>query len=430
MNAALPEATDLVIVLPHLGAGGAQKVALLAAEHFQSQGLNVVLVTLLPGKALAHRLPANLVWLDLGPIVASTWKDRALIARIRRFSLAYSSKLLSLSLLLCSWPWLKTLRAPAQAALIQWLVISLSGPQAALLRDLFKERPPRIVLSMLTKTNLLCCQALWNLPSHLVISERNDPGLQRQTFAWRSLQSLLWHRANRITANTIGVLGPLKTIHPELAAKITLLPNPLPKSLPQNPPISGDVHPYGATYLLAVCRLVPQKGIDLLIQAYAMLDLSLRQNWPLLIAGDGPERAAFESLAEQCGVGDSVHFLGFVPDPFSLYQKGSVFILSSRFEGMPNALLEAMSQGLAVIVSDASPGPLEVVAHERTGLVVASGEVLPLVSALIRLMCDQSLRTRLGQAASLRISNHDWPVIEPLWQDALNLNKVLTPNTN
>ena len=89
-----------------------------------------------------------------------------------------------------------------------------------------------------------------------------------------------------------------------------------------------------------------------------------------------------------------------------------------------------MSQGLAVIVSDASPGPLEVVAHERTGLVVASGEVLPLVSALNRLMCDQSLRTRLGQAASLRISNHDWPVIEPLWQDALNLGKVLTPNTN
>ena len=89
-------AWDLVIVLPHLGPGGAQKVALLAAEQLLGEGKHVALLTLLPDKPKTHQLPEGLVWIDLGVDVAATTSNRALLARGRRFLLAWSRRLLAL----------------------------------------------------------------------------------------------------------------------------------------------------------------------------------------------------------------------------------------------------------------------------------------------------------------------------------------------
>ena len=218
---------DLMIVLPHLGPGGAQKVALLAADHFLAAGLKVVLVTLLPDKPRTHALPDALCWIDLGDAVAAGRSNQAFMARAGRFARVWTRRLLAWLIVGLAWPWLQKIRPGRHPALVHWLLISLSGPQAFLLQVLLADtRPPR-VLSLLTKTNLLCCQALWDLPGHLVVSERNDPQLQLLRFPWVQLQSWLWQRADRITANTSGVLMGLQACYPDQAAAMQLLPNPL-----------------------------------------------------------------------------------------------------------------------------------------------------------------------------------------------------------
>ncbi len=88
---------------------------------------------------------------------------------------------------------------------------------------------------------------------------------------------------------------------------------------------------------------------------------------------------------------------------------------------MPNALLEAMGSGLAPVVTDASPGPLELVETGITGLVVPAGRPEPLAAALRRLVEDPALRQRCGAAAAELLRQHDWPALEPVWRELLQL---------
>jgi len=420
MEPVLPDHCDLVIVLPHLGPGGAQKVALMAADHFIRHGLSVVLVTLLPNKPVAHVLPEGLLWIDLGPKVAETWSDRALTARAARFVKGWSRRLLAWFSLGMAWTVLRSIPPGRFAGLVHWLMTSVSGVQASLLRDLLVRGRPLRVLSLLTRTNLLCCQALWSSSGHLVVSERNDPRLQTQPFPWPRLQSWLWHRADVITANTAGVLAGLKDCYPQRASEFRLLPNPLVVA-PAAVRGSGAPSDRGDHCFLAVCRLVPQKGIDLLVRAYAQLPAPLRAVWPLVVVGDGPDRSLLETLAASLLPAGQVQFLGFQPNPMDFYRSGAVFVLPSRYEGMPNALLEAMGSGLAVIVSDASPGPLELVSHGESGWVVPTEQVELLSDAMQRLAEDNELRLRLGFAAAQLMAAHSWDVLDATWRSALCL---------
>jgi glycosyltransferase involved in cell wall biosynthesis len=420
MEPALPDHCDLVIVLPHLGPGGAQKVALMAADHFLQHGLRVALVTLLPDKPIAHVLPEGLPWIDLGPKVAETWSNRALTARAGRFVQGWCRRLLAWLVLGTAWTGLRTIPPGRFAGCVHWLMTSVSGVQASLLRDLLVRGRPVRVLSLLTRTNLLCCQALWASPGHLVVSERNDPRLQTQPFPWPRLQSWLWHRADVITANTAGVLTGLKDCYPKRASEFRLLPNPLVVA-PAAVNRCGDSSDRELPCFLAVCRLVPQKGIDLLVRAYAQLPDALRAVWPLVIVGDGPDRSLLEALAASLLPADQVQFLGFQPNPLRFYRPGAVFVLPSRYEGMPNALLEAMGSGLSVIVSDASPGPMEVVRHGESGWVVPSEQVGPLSNAMQRLAEDDALRLRLGSAAAELMTAHSWDALDATWKNALCL---------
>ena len=416
---ALPTGCDLVFVLPHLGPGGAQKVALLAAEHFLADGLNVALVTLLPGHAQAHDLPEGLCWVDLGGDVASARSHRTLKARSARLL----HRWLALLLAAVSWPVLQGLRPGRHGGVVRWMLIGLIGPQASLLHRLLAQAPPRRVMSMLTRTNLLCCQALWMLPGHLVVSERNDPSRQRLSFPWPRLQGWLWCRADRITANTAGVLDALQCRNPGLASRMNLLPNPLVLRSAQQGGI-GLSHKSERSAFIAVCRLVPQKGVDLLLEAYAALSTAIHSQWRLLIVGEGPERTALEQRTRDLQLAERIHFLGFQTDPSRYFLDAGVFVLPSRFEGMPNALLEAMGCGLAPIVTDASPGPLEVVSDEQSGLVVPSGSIAALTTAMERLALDAALRTRLGQTAAATMRQHSWSVLDQPWRDVLALPSV------
>ena len=419
MTEAVPAAgrDDLWVVLPHLGAGGAQKVALIAARHFAAQGLKVKLVTLIPGHPVAHALPDGIPLLELG---AQT--DRSWWARGGRFTLAQLDKLIRwLFQLQLRWfaGWFKARVRLGRRGLAMQLfrlgTVATAGLRLRQLRREFRRQRPHRVLSLLTRTNITCCCAAWDLPIHLVVSERNDPSRQLLPEVWQRMRPLAYRRPDVVTANSAGVLSALESMGPW--ERLALLPNPLP-SAPAQAACGGDSSAIG---FINVARLVPQKGLDVLIAALPRLS-GAAADWPVTLVGDGPEHTALEQQARDLGVSGRMRCLGFRSDPERFLAEAAVFVLPSRFEGMPNALLEAMAAGLAVIVTDASPGPLEMVEPGVSGLVVPSDDPAALAKAMDALASDPERCRRMGAAARTRIGALDWPQLEPLWRSILALS--------
>ena len=154
---------------------------------------------------------------------------------------------------------------------------------------------------------------------------------------------------------------------------------------------------FGPETLLFLGRLDPLKGLDVALTAWARV-VVLRPSAQLVLAGDGLARPALEAQVEALGVGASVRFLGTRPDPEALLRAAQGFLLPSRSEGMSNALLEAMASGLACVASRIG-GNSELLEHKVTGLLTPAGDVAALAEAMLALLEDVNLRSRLGSAA-------------------------------
>jgi glycosyltransferase involved in cell wall biosynthesis len=146
-----------------------------------------------------------------------------------------------------------------------------------------------------------------------------------------------------------------------------------------------------------VGRFVAIKDLPTLIRAFARVSADVR-GARLILVGDGDERRDVETLVRECGIGDRVCLAGWRTDLVAVYGAIDVGVLSSRNEGTPVALIEAMAAGRPVVATDAG-GVADVVAHERTGLVVPRGDVEALAAAMTRLARDAALRRRLGDEA-------------------------------
>jgi len=159
-------------------------------------------------------------------------------------------------------------------------------------------------------------------------------------------------------------------------------------------------YPHPRPYILGIGRHVPQKGFDVLLQAFA---LSNQDSHDLLLAGDGPERPALGRLAADLDIEDRVRFVGRADRPMavSLFAGCSFFVLPSRQEPQGIVNLEAMAAGKAVLASRVGGVP-EIVQDDETGLLVPAEDVPALAQAIARLADDASLRQRLGAAGRER----------------------------
>ena len=160
--------------------------------------------------------------------------------------------------------------------------------------------------------------------------------------------------------------------------------------------------------LVCVARLARHKGIDVLLEAMAILrhdEVSVQ----LLIAGEGPERSALERLSEQRGVGSAITFLGNVDHSRipELWQTADIAVLPSRTEGLPLAALEAMAHSIPVVATRVGGIP-EVIRDGENGLLVESGDASALAQALKRLATNPALSRRLGAAARATVADGGW----------------------
>lgn len=159
------------------------------------------------------------------------------------------------------------------------------------------------------------------------------------------------------------------------------------------------------TPLLAfAARLVVSKGADLLLKAMP----TIWQSSPgvqLALAGSGNMQSALHNQAAALERPEQIHFLGTLDDVRPLLADCDIFMQPSLAEGLPFAVLEAMAMGRPVVASDAG-GTAEAVLHSQTGLIVAPGATQPLAEAVLKLLVDQELRQRMGQAARARVVAH------------------------
>ncbi|WP_019591002.1 glycosyltransferase [Thioalkalivibrio sp. ALE20] len=134
--------------------------------------------------------------------------------------------------------------------------------------------------------------------------------------------------------------------------------------------------------ILAVGRLRPQKDFATLLRAFALLHA--RRPCRLIILGEGPERDRLQGLARELGIADHVDLAGFRSNPYPFMRAANLFVLSSRFEGSPNVLVEAMALGTPVVSTDCPSGPREILAGGRLGPLVPVGDAPALADGMAR----------------------------------------------
>ncbi|WP_084464141.1 glycosyltransferase [Microtetraspora fusca] len=185
------------------------------------------------------------------------------------------------------------------------------------------------------------------------------------------------------------------------------------------PPLTGGPSPLNAKTVIAIGRLVKVKGFDLLLHAWERVS-AVRPGWMLRIVGSGPERARLLKLVGELGLACSVEFPGPSRDVGAELDDASIFVLSSRREGFPMAILEALSKGVPVVAFDCPHGPGEIVTHGHDGLLVPRRDVAALAATLGLLIDDESERRMMGTAALTTSRQYDPDVIGRRWTELLS----------
>jgi glycosyltransferase involved in cell wall biosynthesis len=170
--------------------------------------------------------------------------------------------------------------------------------------------------------------------------------------------------------------------------------------------------------VLGVGRLSAQKGFGRLIRAFAPV-AAAHPEWRLRICGDGPRRRFLHRLVRDLGLTERVALPGAVRGIEHEMARASVFALSSRFEGFPMVLLEAMSMGLAIVSFDCPTGPRELLDDGRSGILVPEGDVDALAAALERVVADAELRGRLGRGAQAVAAAYSLDRVGERWDELL-----------
>lgn len=268
-------------------------------------------------------------------------------------------------------------------------------PRRALgIRRAVGDADPDVVLVFTGFFSCVVLASLLGTPHRVFVSERVDPRMHHAGRWIEKARPMLYRRAAGLIVQTENVVTwASEILSPD---RVHVLPNPLaidPPALDS----SGHAEVHDPFRITAVGRMVHQKGFDLLLDAVAHIPADIR--WTLEILGEGPLRPELERQIDRLGLRDRVAMPGSRVDLASAYEHADAFVLPSRYEGFPNALVEAMAHGVAVITADCPSGPSEIVDDGVNGLLVSSESPRDITAAIERLVADDALRRRLGQAA-------------------------------
>ncbi len=371
-----PAGQAIVLVIATLGAGGAERVMTLLAGEWARRDNQVTLITF---AAVSD---------DFYP----------LSDKVKRIGLNV----------------LRPSRGPLDA-------IRNNFRRLALLRSTIIAARPNVIISFMDATNVLVLMATVGLQVPVIVSERIDPRYYPIAGGWSWLRRKVYLKAAAVVVQTMSVAEWAREF--VQAERVHVIPNPVtPVELQiTNYNLPAETIPR-SPFVMAIGRLDPQKGFDLLLRAFTDLPEGF-SSYSLLILGEGPDRLALERLATELGIIDRVVMPGRIKNVGSILAHANCFVMSSRFEGFPNALLEAMAVGLPVVSYSCPSGPSDIITHELNGLLVEPENIKGLSDAMARVLGSGELRRRLGDAARIEMSKFSLEQVTNRWEQLFNTER-------
>jgi GalNAc-alpha-(1->4)-GalNAc-alpha-(1->3)-diNAcBac-PP-undecaprenol alpha-1,4-N-acetyl-D-galactosaminyltransferase len=302
-----------------------------------------------------------------------------------------------------------------------WLKIPLmwrieSVLTVLLLRRALRQSNPSVILSFLDKLSVQTLMAATGLPIPVVVSERIDPHHHELTEKWVELRNRFYPRAAKVVVQT---RAGAKYFRPDVLRNTVVIPNPV-----IIPPNGSDAEPlpfkFGRKCLVAAGRLNPQKGFDFLLEAFQRLAFDY-PDWDLYIFGEGELRPSLESQITNLGLEGRAILAGKSGRLNDVFRAADVFVLSSRYEGFPNVLCEAMASGCAVVSFACPTGPDEIIRHGVDGLLVSEvGDIDGLTEAVRTCISNDGLRKKLAENAPDVMRRFPLEVVMKMWEDILS----------
>ncbi len=358
----------ITLVISSLSAGGAERVMSNMANYWAKNGWAVTLITLAKTDRDFFQLEDRVVRVSLGVAKQSASVFDAILNNVRR-------------------------------------VLSL--------RSAIYASRPDAVISFMDRVNVLTLLATRFTGVPVIIAERIDPLQHYIGKAWRWLRRLLYPKAAALVVQTRGVLD--WAVDKVGEKKAFVIPNSITLKASQTERGGGE---FPQPFILAVGRLEIQKGFDLLLRCFESVSQQYPE-WSLVILGEGSERAALELMVKKMGIEARVHLPGRHVNPMAVMAQASIFVLPSRFEGFPNALLEAMACGLPSISFDCPNGPNEIIRHGIDGILVPPEDVGALADAMQDFMAHPRKRERLVLRAQEVTDRFDTKRVMGMWEDML-----------
>jgi glycosyltransferase involved in cell wall biosynthesis len=261
----------------------------------------------------------------------------------------------------------------------------------ALVRYLRDEQPEALV-SALNYANVV---ALWarrlaGVPKRVLVNEQNTVSSSAFNSAKRRqrlvpyLMKRFYPWADYIIGNSQGVAEDLSEVLGLPRQRVKILYNPVVTPEVQQKAEASLEHPWfqldQPPVILAVGRLTKQKDFPTLIRAFAQV-LPTRSA-RLMILGEGVDRPMLEALVKELGLQDHVSLPGFVNNPYAYMRRAALYVLSSRWEGLPTVLIEALYCGVPIVATDCPSGSREILADGQHGVLVPVGDVTALSQAI------------------------------------------------
>ena len=276
-------------------------------------------------------------------------------------------------------------------------------------REIVKQEKPDIVLGMITRQAVISILACVRLPAKVLVSERNYPEERQNHSMWERLRKIFYRFADHHVVQTNKIA---KWIKENTGSKnISVIPNSITWPLPEYRPTldPGNYIKQEEKIILAVGSLKPQKGFDILVESVSEF-LNSYPEWKLIILGgkvdelddnDGFKyRRHLQKIIEKHALQDQVILPGKAGNIGEWYQRADIFVLSSRYEGFPNVLLEALSSGIACVAFDCDTGPRDMIQHYENGILVEHLNTKDLNMAIQKLINDDELRKNLSKNAA------------------------------
>ena len=373
----------ILMVMPVMKGGGAERVASLLLNEFNRNGYSCEFL-------LTSSDKNDVINRDLNPDIPIT----SVYEKSNKKSLFFKAAEIISSLLCKPFEILK-LNVPACFARLSF--VSQYHNEIKKLKEKLESEPDTVVISFLQPSVPMTLIAAKNLPNRVVISERGDPKrLLKKRYGYNFIKKY-YSRANAVVFQT----NDAKSAYPDnVSSKGTVIFNPINDKLPES--YFGVREKYITTF----CRVSRQKNLPVLVQAFADVHKEF-SDYRLKIIGEpqnNDDRAHLgetKALADKLGITEYIDFMPFSAQVHDLIIRDAMYVNSSDYEGMSNAMLEAMAIGMPVICTDCPIGGANaVIKNNENGILTEVGNAKEMCEAMKKIASDKEFSDKISKNAA------------------------------